>query len=86
VALGVCVKAWNISSSSHMLQLGLTSPMAKHLIDLQFASHLNLHKLNRNALLESYYKHHMERGAYLYNKVLRQPKCTKQRPWAQVTT
>jgi hypothetical protein len=36
VALGVCVKAWNFSSSSHMLQLGLTSPMAKHLIDLQF--------------------------------------------------
>jgi hypothetical protein len=36
VTLGVCFKAWNFSSSSHMLQLGLTSPMAKHLIDLQF--------------------------------------------------
>jgi hypothetical protein len=36
VALGVCVKAWDFSSSSHMLQLGLTSPMAIHLIDLQF--------------------------------------------------
>jgi hypothetical protein len=36
VALGVCVKAWNFSSSFHMLQLGLTSPMAIHLIDLQF--------------------------------------------------
>jgi hypothetical protein len=79
VALGVCVKACNFPSSSHMLQLGLASPMAKHLIDLQFASHLNLHKLNRNALLESDYKHHMERGAYLYNKVLRQAKCTKPR-------
>jgi hypothetical protein len=36
VALGVCVKACNFPSSSHMLQLGLTSPMAKHLIDLKF--------------------------------------------------
>jgi hypothetical protein len=36
VALGVCVKAWNFSSSFHMLQLGLTSPIAIHLIDLQF--------------------------------------------------
>jgi hypothetical protein len=36
VVLIVCVKAWNFSSSSHMLQLGLTSPMAIHLIDLQF--------------------------------------------------
>jgi hypothetical protein len=86
VALGVCVKAWNFSSSSHVLQLVLTSRMAKHLIDLQFASHLNLHKLNWNAPLESDYKHHMERGAYLYNKVLRQAKCTKPRPWAQDTT
>jgi hypothetical protein len=36
VALGVCFKAWNFSSSYHMLQHGLTSPMATHLIDLQF--------------------------------------------------
>jgi hypothetical protein len=36
VALGVCVKAWNFSSSFHMIQLGLTSLMAIHLIDLQF--------------------------------------------------
>jgi hypothetical protein len=36
VALRVCVKAWNFSSSFHMLQLGLTSPMTIHLIDLQF--------------------------------------------------
>jgi hypothetical protein len=28
----------------------------------------------------------MERGAYLYNKVLRQAKCTKPRSWAQETT
>jgi hypothetical protein len=30
VALGVCVKAWKFSLSFHMLQLGLTSPMAVH--------------------------------------------------------
>jgi hypothetical protein len=42
VALGVCVKAWNFSSSSHILQLGLTSPMAIHFIDLQFCFSFDL--------------------------------------------
>jgi hypothetical protein len=61
--------------------------MDNHLIDLQFWLLIwILHKLNQNALLESGYKNHMERGAYLYNKVLSQAKSTKPKPWAQVTT
>jgi hypothetical protein len=69
-----------------MLQLGLTSPMDITWLTYNFASHLTLHKLNQNALLESGYKHYMEGGAYRYTKVLRQAKSTKPKPWAQVTT
>ena len=36
LALGVGVEAWKFSSAFLMLQLGLTLPMAKRLIDLQF--------------------------------------------------
>jgi hypothetical protein len=36
LAFRVCVEAWKFSKYFLMLQLGLTTPMAKHLIDLQF--------------------------------------------------
>jgi hypothetical protein len=36
LAFGVCIETWKFSSSFLMLQLGLTLPMSKHLIELQF--------------------------------------------------
>jgi hypothetical protein len=80
VVLGVCVKAWNFSIFSYASTW--SNITYGHTIDglTIFASHLNLHQLNQNALLESGYKHHMERGAYMYTKVLSQAKSTKPKP------